>query len=283
MTTARSRSLGVEVRTLRKEADLRLEELAERCGWSRATLGRIEAGNKVPSETEIAIVLGTLGITGSERTRMLELAQDVHQPHWWETGYTGIPTQLGALMEFERTATKITDVSLALVPGLLQTADYTRAIIGSAGIRGDALEARVSLRLGRQSVLTRKDPVAFQAFLDEAALYRPVGGYAVMAEQLRHIVRAAQRDRVTVQVLPLKAGEHLALTGSHMLLEFQRQRSIVHLEHRRSSIFLDTTAETSPYFEAIASLTEVALAPNESTEFIATRAEKMEKHDLELA
>lgn len=279
MTTARSRGLGAEVRRLRKDAGLRLEELADRCGWSRATFGRIESGDKIPSSTEIAIILGTLGIKGDERKRILELAKNASEPHWWEIGYPEIPAQLTALLDFERTATKITDVALGFVPGLLQTADYARAVIGAGCRQEDQLESRVSLRLGRQSVLTRNKPATFHALVDESVLHRTVGGPTAMAEQLRNIVRMAQRPHVTVQVLPFSAGAHVGLNGSHMILEFQRQRPIVHLEHRRSGIFLDGPAETSPFLEAVPSLAEAALTPEESVHLIAAHADALEGHD----
>ncbi|WP_170301708.1 helix-turn-helix domain-containing protein [Saccharopolyspora hirsuta] len=280
MTTARSRGLGAEIRKLRKAAGLRLEELAEQCDWSRATFGRIESGAKVPTETEIAIILGTLGITGRERTRLLELAQDAHQPHWWEVaGHPGLPAQLVALLEFERSATKITDVALGAVPGLLQVADYTRAIIG-AGVQDEKdVESRVALRLGRQTVLTRKDPVVFHALIDESILHRMVGGPEVMAEQLRHIERMAQRPHITVQVVPYSLGAYVGLNGSQLIMEFQRQRTIVHLEHRRAGVFLDDPADTFPFTKSVDRLAKAALGPADSLDLISTCATAMENHD----
>ncbi|MBA8827035.1 transcriptional regulator with XRE-family HTH domain [Saccharopolyspora lacisalsi] len=277
MSTARARGLGTEIRKLRKGVDLRLEELAKRCGWSRATLGRMESGDKVPTQTEVAIVVATLGITGDERARLLDLAEDADKTRWWEVGYSGMPSQLLALIDFERKAAKITDISLALMPGLLQTADYTRAIIGVGGHEGDDLESRVSLRLGRQSVLTRNEPVEYHAIVDESALYRPVGGKRVLVEQLRHLSRMAERSNVTLQIMPLSIGAHVGLNGNHVLLEFRRQRAIVHLEHRRSSVFLDEPEETSPFFDALPTLAEAALSSDESVNLIAARAQAMEE------
>lgn len=278
MTTARSRGLGTEIRNLRKAAGLRLEELSERCGWSRATLGRVESGDRMLNETEIAILLGTLGVKGKERARMLELAKDTQQTHWWEV-YSGLPSQLVALLDFERKATKITDVSLTLIPGLLQIADYTRAIMAAGGIRQDEMEPRVALRLGRQSVLTRKDPVELHVILDESVLYRPVGGVQVLTEQLRHIKRMAQREYITVQILPFSIGAHAAMNGSHLILEFRRQRAIVHLEHSSSGVFLDVPAETSRFFEALPTLAKAALSPSDSVELLATRAAELGGQD----
>lgn len=280
MTTARSRGLGAEIRKLRKEAGLRLEELAEQCDWSRATLGRIEVGAKVPSETEIAIILGTLGIKGRERTRILELAEDAHKPHWWEVGNPGLPQQLVALLEFERSAAKITDVSIGLVPGLLQIADYTRAIMVAGGLRDSDAESRVSLRMGRQTVLTGKRPAEFHALIDESVLHRPVGGADVMADQLRHIERMARRPHIKIQIIPFDLGAHVALNGNQLIMEFQRQRTVVHLEHRRVGAFLDDPAETSPFVESVASLSKAALSPSESAKLIATNAKKMEERHV---
>ncbi|SDY22100.1 Helix-turn-helix domain-containing protein [Saccharopolyspora shandongensis] len=280
MTTARSRGLGAEIRKLRKEAGLRLEELAEQCDWSRATLGRIEVGAKVPSETEIAIILGTLGIKGQKRTRILELAEDAHKPHWWEVGNPGLPQQLVALLEFERSATGITDVSIGFIPGLLQIADYTRAIMVAGGLKDSDVESRVALRLGRQSVLTGKSPVEFHALIDESVLHRPVGGSDVMGEQLRHIMRMALRPHITVQVIPYDLGAHVGLNGNQLLMKFQRQRTIVYLEHRRAGTFLDDPADTSPFVESVASLAKAALSPHESADLIAACAKKMEEGNV---
>ncbi|MGI8309815.1 helix-turn-helix domain-containing protein [Saccharopolyspora hattusasensis] len=279
MTTARSRGLGAEVRNLRKNAGLRLEELAELCGWSRATFGRIESGDKIPTDTEIAIILGTLGIKGDERKRLLELAHDAHQPNWWEIGYSGLPSQLASLLEFERAATKITDVALGFVPGLLQTADYARGVIRNGGLSESEVESRVSLRLGRQSILTRSKPVALHALIDESILHRPVGGGAVMAVQLRHVARMSERTHITVQVVPYSAGEHHGMNGSNLILEFQRQRPIVHLEHRRAGVFIDDPADTFLYLEAASTVEKAALSPADSADLILACANALEGHD----
>lgn len=278
MITTRSHALGSAVRNLRKGAELRLEDLAEKCGWSRATLGRIEQGTRVPTETEVAIITATLGVKGRERERLLELAQDADRGHWWEVSNHKVPNQLTALVDLERRATKITDVAMLLVPGLLQTADYARAVLRSGNLDSDAIESRVSIRLGRQSVLTREQPVQYHALLDEVVLQRPVGGHEVMAEQLRQLARLADRSNVVIQVLPVSVGEHVGLMGGYVLLEFQRQPSVVHLEHRRGTAYLDEPDDTSLLSEAVPTLAEAALTPRESVELIAASAEAMEAH-----
>ena len=112
----------------------------------------------MPSEGELAALLDTLNVAGAERARLFELVNAATEARWWEAGYAGMPSALTALIDFERLATKITDVALALVPGLLQTPDYTRAVLSAGGVRDADLESRVALRLGRQGVLTREEP-----------------------------------------------------------------------------------------------------------------------------
>ncbi|GAA4852070.1 helix-turn-helix domain-containing protein [Saccharopolyspora rosea] len=279
MTTARSRGIGAEVRRLRKDAGLRLEELSELCGWSRATFGRIESGDKIPTNTEMAIILGTLGVKGGERKWLLEMTNDAHQTHWWEIGHPGLPAQLISLLESERHATRITDVTLGYVPGLLQTAEYARAVIRNGGLAEEVVDSRVSVRLGRQSILTRSKPVELHALMDEAVLHRPIGGREVMAEQLRHLLRMGERPNVTIQVVPFSVGEHPGLSSNFLLLEFERQRPIVHLEHRRSGIFIEEPRDTSLYQEAASNVVDMALSPADSAELIAARAREMEGRD----
>ncbi|MFR9731421.1 helix-turn-helix domain-containing protein [Saccharopolyspora sp. MS10] len=277
MTSVRARGLGSEIRELRKTAGLRLEHLAHKCGWSRATLGRIESGERVPSEAELAALLDVLGVAGSERVRLFELVSAASEARWWEAGYAGMPSALTALIDYERLATRITDVALALVPGLLQTPDYTRAVLSAGGIRDADLESRVALRLGRQGVLTRDEPAQLLAYLDESVVHRPVGGNRVMADQLRHLVRMGRRPNVSVRVIPFAAGAYAELNGSQLILEFARQRPVVHLEQRRRGAFLESAAETAPFLEAAARLPVLALDRVESAALLSDVAEAMER------
>lgn len=101
-----------------------------------------------------------------------------------------------------------------------------------------------------------------------------------MAEQLRHIERMACRPHIKIQIVPFDLGAHVALNGNQLVMEFHRQRTVVHLEHRRVGAFLDDSAETSPFVESVASLTKAALSPSESAKLIATYAKKMEERHV---
>lgn len=168
------------------------------------------------------------------------------------------------------------DVELILVPGLLQTPEYARAVLAVAGIAGLQAETRVAARLGRQAPLSRPDSPEYLAITDESVLRRPVGGKAVMAEQIRQMARAAERPNVAIQVIPYDHGAHAGLSGFYVLLEFAKARTIVHLEHKRSSLFLDEPDDIAPFVATVDTPRNVALDPIDSIEFLKSLAVKYE-------
>jgi hypothetical protein len=102
-----------------------------------------------------------------------------------------------------------------LIPGMLQFPEYTREVMVGTGVPAKDAEARVSARLGRQALLTRPDPSKFTAIIDQATLHRELGGSTVMAAQLRHLVKQAERPGISIQVIPFKLGAHPAVNGSY--------------------------------------------------------------------
>ncbi len=277
LTTVRARGLGAELRELRSKSGLSTRAVAERLGWSTSTLNRIENGKRAATSEEVAALLVVYGVTGAERDRLLNLAKDTDQPGWWEIPSPGLPPQLTALIGFESQATRIVSVDMLLVPGLLQTPEYTRALMTSGGVPSYEVEARVAMRMGRQTILSRPEPPELLAIIDEAALRRPLGSRTLMAEQLRHILKTASRRNVTVQVIPFAHGGHPGVNGSFMVLEFAKARTIVHMEHTRSSLFVDDPEDVDPYLQAVDTLREVALDPAASAEFIASVAAEYER------
>lgn len=274
--TVRARGLGAELRELRETKKLTTREVAKHLGWSASTVSRTENGMRNISSEDVAALLVLYGVTGQERERLLALARESDQPGWWETQHPGLPSQLTALIGFESQAIRIVDVELILVPGLLQTPEYVRAMLDAASVPGLQAETRVATRLGRQALLSRPEPPEYLAIVDESVLRRPVGGKAVMAEQIRHIGRVAERPNVSVQVIPYDCGAHAGLSGSYVLLEFAKARSIVHLEHKRSSLFLDEPDDVTPFVSTVDTLRNVALDPIRSIELLKSLAVEYE-------
>jgi transcriptional regulator with XRE-family HTH domain len=254
--------------------------VAQQLGWSASTLNRIENGGRAITSEDVSALCVMYKVTGQARDRLLELAREADQPGWWERPSSGLPAQLTALIGFESEAIRITDVSLAMVPGLLQIPEYARALLtrlAGSGVSKTEIETRLVARLGRQAILTKLEPPEYLAILDEAVLRRPVGGRHVMAAQLRHIITANQRPNVTVRIIPFDHGEHAGLTSSYLLLEFSKARTLVHLEHRRSGIFVDEPQDVGPFIEIIEALRQTALDSTYSAEFLASIVTEYER------
>ncbi|MCT2586431.1 helix-turn-helix domain-containing protein [Actinophytocola gossypii] len=273
---SRARALANELRELRRAAGLTTRQAADALGISSASLNRNELGTRKPGSEEVSALMIVYGVTGVARERVLALARAANPAGWWETGQNALPRQLPTLITFESQATRIIHFQPLVVPGLLQTHAYIRALMEASGVSDADTEARVSARAGRQTVLTRRRPPRYQAIIDEAALRRPFGGRAVMAEQLRRIIELADLPHVTVQVIPFDRGGY-PLYGPFLLLEFDKAPAIVHLEHKQASGFLDQPEDTNPFQPLADTLKAVALEPADTRELLATIAADYDK------
>lgn len=265
--TPRAYIVGAELRDARERAGLGLRELAKRLDVSHSVIVRWEKGERLPSTVNTSALLAILGVSSAERDRIVATVGEA----WDEpvnsvsVGIAGMADQLTALMEFERHATAITSVSPLLIPGLLQTSDYSRAIIGDT----PESEAKVAVRLGRRDVITRhRSPAQYQAMIAESVLYQPIGA-EVMEDQLRLVHKLAEQDNVRIRIIPTSAGFTPAHAGPFVLLEFDKAGPVVHLEHHRSSVFLRDPGDVQAYLSAREDLERVAMSPEASAGLIA--------------
>ncbi|MER7077700.1 helix-turn-helix domain-containing protein [Saccharopolyspora kobensis] len=273
--SARARGLGAELRAARLKTGLEAQAVGKKLGWSKSTMSRVESGTRRVDEADVSAVLAVLGVTGDERERLLALARELDQSVWWETAApTGLPAQLTALLGFERDACRITELSITLVPGLFQTYDYARALMLGGGVPEPDVDARVAIRRGRQDVLTRRNPVEFLAIIDQGALMRQVGDCGVMADQLQQLIKAASLPNVEVRILPF--GVHPGIDGSFSLFEFPKAPAVVHLEHHRSSGFLDEHEDVSAYLQLRDTVLSTALSVDQSVALLSQSADEWE-------
>lgn len=259
--TPRTRALAAALREVLTSAPISLRQLGKDIGISHTTLSQWANAKRVPEVEDVATVLGAIGVTGADRDRILDLARDARDPNWLTTGIPGISQQLAGVMECERTATTITDWSPGLIPGLLQTGDYARQILGN--------ETRVTLRVGRAEVLRRTNPVHMVALIGEASIRQKIGSPEVRKHQLRHVLTMAELESVTVQVVPSNVGWHPGLMGPFILFDFEKAPSIVHLEHHRSGVFLYDEADVEAYRIAADEIRALAMSPEDTARFIA--------------
>lgn len=269
-TTPRARAIGAELRRAREDAGLSARTLATRLGIAHTTIGRWESGERSPRPTDVAAVLGALGVDHEVREELIELSRNSDGRHWVASGLPEQKRQLAALLELERDAARIVNVSPLLVPGLLQSSGYARAIIGGGGVPSVEVETRVAVRIGRRDVIMRRErPAELLALVDETALNRNIGGPSVMADQLRSLEEASHWANVTLRAIPESAGWHPALEGPFVLLEFADRTSVVQIENRRSALFFHEPVDVEAYQLAIDRVQDIAMSPAETRALIA--------------
>jgi transcriptional regulator with XRE-family HTH domain len=282
--TIRSRELGDGLRRAIEQAGLNGEQAAHVLGWSPSRVSRLLSGKRSATEVDVAAILGVCRVKGKERDWLLGLCQEQNTPGWLQQHGSRLPKQLVTLINHENRAMTYSDIQPVLVPGLLQTGDYARAVLSRvATTPADEVNDRVAARLARQSLFSRERPAQFTFYVHESVLRTPVGGPVVMSEQLHHLLRMAVRPYITLQVIPAALGAHAATAGPFIFMEFAEFRPVVYLESETSSLFLETPEEITAYQLILGALAETTLGKRESRELIATLATELyadrEDHD----
>jgi Domain of unknown function (DUF5753) len=233
---------------------------------------------------DVAAFLGVCRAKGPERDRLLALCREQDTPGWFQQHGSRLPKQLVTLIDHENKAVTISDFEAIFVPGLLQSSEYARAVISrNVNVPPDEVEDRVAARLARQILFSRDRPAQFAFYLHESVLRTPVGGPAVMAEQLRHLRRMSTRSYLTPRVVPIALGAHAAMTGAFRLMEFAEFKPVAYLESETSSLFLEKPEEIHAYRRILGALADTALGEGQSRELIAALATRLyadgEDHD----
>jgi transcriptional regulator with XRE-family HTH domain len=275
--TVRGRRLRYELRRLREQAGLTRDEVARRLEWSGSKISRIETGQSRAQTGDVRDLLEIYGVTGAETEALVQLAREGRKRGWW-TAYNDVFT--GTYVGLEAETSAMRTYQPQIIPGLLETEDYARALIRAGLVRADPdeIDRRVKARMARQDVLTRPDAPAIWAVLDEPAIRRPVGGAAVMSAQLRHLIEvtAAPNSKITLQILPLAVGSHPGLSGPFVILDFPSAEdpSVVYLETATDGLYLEETAEIERYTLMFDHLRASALSSSESAGLIARMADE---------
>ncbi|MGH3629640.1 MAG: DUF5753 domain-containing protein, partial [Sciscionella sp.] len=175
-----------------------------------------------------------------------------------------------SLIDFEAKATRIQNFEPMVVPGLLQTAEYCRAMIAGTDptLSERELDNLVASRMARQALLARHTAPQFVAIIDEGALRRPIGEPGVMARQLRALLDHAPRPHVTLRAVPIAAGAHVGLRGPFVILEFAGEPALVHVENHDTGLFLEEEVDLAAYRLALRNILNAALAPDASLDLI---------------
>jgi hypothetical protein len=276
--TVRQRRLAQALRELRHEAGLTQDAVAAWMGWHTSKLFRLENARSPRVDwLDVKELMDMYGVRSPHREALIQLARDARMMGWW-TPYRDVFTGSYVALEDESSAMRL--YCPELVPGLLQTEDYARAVIRAVrpGYDDASVERRVTARLARQKVLLdRASPPELMLVLNEAVLRRVVASADVMAAQLRALAAAAERPQLTLQVLPFSAGAHASLEGGFVLIEFPEETDpdVVYVEGIMGDLYLESVAEVKRYQSAFERIQTVALKSEESLTFISARAKEL--------
>ena len=267
--TVRRRELGALLRKLRTEKGLTVEQAAEQLMFSMSKLSRMETGHGAPSRRDIRDLCALYEVTDeAERKRMMNLAVEGRQAGWWQSYDLN---QFADYVGLEADAVSVKNYQSILIPGLLQTPDYARAVNEAVIPQPDPerLEEQTEVRLRRQDRLTQDPPLRFGVILDEAALHRVIGGQAVMEAQLRHLTELSKLPNVTLQVIPFSAGAHPAMDSAFNVLEFaDAVPGVVYVEGLVGWVYMNRSRDVERYARVFERLCHIALPPRESVEVI---------------
>jgi hypothetical protein len=264
-TTLRSRELGVRLRELRDAAGLTGEEVARRMGRAHSTLSRWESGGLIPRVPDVYFMLELYGVQQSERDALLCHVHNVRQREDWEVD---VAVKVVDYAWMEGRSWKVETFQDGVVPGLLQTLDYARAVLRAwdPSATPQRIERWIAVRVARQRRLADENPLQLTAVLGEGALRRPVGGSEVMRAQLQHLVDVTAQSNVEILILPFEVGAHAGLSGQFTILRSRDEHDVATFETRGGDIYME---DAEPFAKALRRLRAAALLQRKSLAMIA--------------
>ena len=270
-SAAMRRRLRIELRRSRNAAKLTQREVADALEWSPSKVIRIESGQVGISVTDLRALAALYHVDDPTRLGELEtLARGSRRQPFADYRDMIAPDTI-KYFGLEASASLIRHVQPLVVPGLLQTADYTRALLRAYGTEAGVIDRVVDSRRERQQLLDRTDPPEIFTILDEAVIRRRVGGSAVMTGQLQHLLSLAEHPRFTIQVVTFDAGAYEAIQGPFVHLEFSdvSDPDVVFLDGQQSSgTFIDDPETTAHYQESFIALEDLASPPEQLSSHI---------------
>lgn len=245
-----------ELRRARARVGLTQDQLAEKVAYSPSLVAHVETGTRAPSADFAARADEALN-TGGLLFRLQPFVRSEAYAAWFRDW-----------VEIEREATTLRWFEPLLIPGLLQTEEYARAILQAAhpASTDDEVDRLVSARMDRQAILTRDDPPLLWVIIDEGVLTRPVGGPQVMREQIDRLILAARRPKVMLQVVPLSSGAHPGLAGQFAIASFDSSPDVAYLDNALAGQVIERAHDISRVVLLYDILKAEALSPRVSVD-----------------
>jgi hypothetical protein len=259
-----------------QQCGLTLEVVCDQLHWQQSKLSRMENGQQCISIADLAALLVIYKVHGQERLRLLHMANRQDDPGYWEN-HPAVTVRSRTLMRLEPQATAIVNVEPTMISGLVQTADYAKAVLRAYGVPEDEIDQQVDARLMRQLVLTKEAPPKVDLILAEIALRQVVGSHQVAARQLRALLEMLELPNLRLWVVPFAASGNVGLDSPFHRMDFRRQQSVVFLEQKTAGIFVEDEEKMEYFRRYAARLAKAALDPTESASLVATAAREHER------
>ncbi|MEU9090736.1 helix-turn-helix transcriptional regulator [Streptomyces sp. NPDC048428] len=275
-STVLGRQLGDELRRFREGAGLSTSEAAEVLDCTKGKISRIENGHVPVRTPDLDALIHAYDVSDPEaRHRLASLARTANRRRregWWHQYGSVLGDTYRDYIEMETICDGIRTFQVQLIPGLLQTPEYGRAVTvaSRAWQTAEEIDQFVQVRLARQERLAGDDPLEFWAVLAEGVLHQQVGGRAVMHDQLEHLANLAEQPNITVQVLPFSRGAHPGMFGPYLLLSFPRVSALdlVLTETPTGNIWMERESDVARYRDLFDDARTSALPPTESLSVI---------------
>ncbi|AJE44504.1 helix-turn-helix domain-containing protein [Streptomyces nodosus] len=255
---AAARLLGEALRQARRERRLPLRDVAPVIRGSVSKLSRLERGESPPKERDVRDLVTFYRMTGEQAHEIESLLRQARDSAWWQQYSDVTPNWLKRLIGLEAAATQIYCYENHVVPGLLQTADYARSLVtnGLPGASPEEVERRVRLRLDRQCILRTAHRPGIVAMLDEGILQRPVGGPAVMRQQLDHLLQLSRHDGINIRIVPFERSASVAPSYpiTHLVFGDGGPSELIYVELIDSALYLSRAAEIEQYRNVLLNL-----------------------------
>jgi transcriptional regulator with XRE-family HTH domain len=261
--------LGRQLQALREKAGLTFQQAADAIYSSEWTIRRMERAEGGLKPLTLKSLLVAYGVTDvREIDAFLALARDASRPGWWHSYGDALPDWFKVAIGLEESASVIRAYEPQVVPGLLQTEAYVRAITAASfpSESQEDSERKVALRLARQDLLKRPAPPQYRVVLEETVLRRPIGGADIMRAQLQHLIDMAAQPSITIQILPFTAGWHPAMYGMFWIYRFpdDTMPDVVYSEGLTSAYYLNKPEETTQYTQALDQMSAQAATPDQT-------------------
>ncbi|MGH3773572.1 MAG: helix-turn-helix domain-containing protein [Pseudonocardiaceae bacterium] len=264
--------LGARLRRLRETADISRAEAGFAIRGSESKISRLELGRVSFKVRDVTDLLTMYGVTDPDkREAFLEMVARSNEPGWWHRYTDLVADWFQDYLGLEESTSRIQEWEQQLIPGLMQTEDYARAITnhGWSNLSSQAVQRQVAVRMRRQQLLDRPHPPKLWAVIDESILHRPIGGRRVLMGQIEHLLELTKRPHITLQVLPYQLSGYAA-EGSFTTLRFAEPElpDVVYIEHLSGALYLDKRSDTELYGRVFDRLTVDAHTPDHTRQFL---------------